>query len=161
MRRTNVKIPWSIADKIMTAVSYLALIVSTVIFFIRWSALPQIAQVGYHGPGHVDGYGNKNVLLILVIVGWFMTSLIFVFEFFPRTWNSSVKITYSNEAMVYRLLKSAIEWFKLIFAFMWSFLIVSCVFDYIFFEEGCLLFVVVLFVVMILYIIKGRRLRNV
>lgn len=154
-------IKWSIADIVLTVISFGSLLVSTILFFVNWISLPQTVAVHYNALGEADDYGDKGVWLILVAVAWVMVVGIFVLEFFPKAWNTGVTVTYSNHDRIYRVLKSMIVWINMLSALLFSMGIINVIYKFGFFGIVMGILVAGIFAVIIVCLVKLFRLRKV
>ncbi len=93
----------------------------------NWSSLPARIPTHYDASGLVNGWGSKNSLLMLPVIGLFMYALLTVVSFFPKTWNVPVKLTDENKERVYTVTRSLLCVLKLMVLFLFTFITIGMV----------------------------------
>ena len=91
---------------------------------VRWGNLPDRVPTNYNFNGEVTGYSSKATLIILPVIAVISFVMITVIEFFPKSWNTGVKVTARNRESVYRIVKNCLVSTKLIITILFSYLTV-------------------------------------
>lgn len=120
------KIKMSLTDRIVEAVSALALVVSIVTSATAYLNLPEDIPTHYNLAGEVDGWGSKTTLWIIIAVNIVMYIVMYIVMTFlqtkPQIFNFPVSITDENRYRLYALGIKAIRWTKLSLIVMFSYL---------------------------------------
>lgn len=154
-----IKIERNALDILETIVSLSCLVGVAVYLLLAWKTIPQQVPGHYSASGAVDRWGNKSELIVLPIISWILYGLITLIERYPQIWNTGVRITSENRAVVYRLLKSLIAVVKMMTLLMFgSMTVISslCINLPIWF---LIAFFVVLFGAIAYFIVRITRLR--
>lgn len=104
----------------------LILLLGTVVYFVvNWGEFPDKVSGHYNAMGEVDRWGNKEELLITLIIAWIMYLGMTAIEHFPQVWNTGVRVTEENKKRVYSILKNMIVTLKLTVVVIFVFLTVN------------------------------------
>ena len=103
MRRPRVKIPLTNIDWLTEIVGAVFFILMIVYPWHYFDQLPETIPIHYDGTGNPNGFGSKNELWNLVLVGSVLYLGITILNFFPHWFNYMTTITKENAAEQYRL----------------------------------------------------------
>jgi uncharacterized membrane protein len=92
---------------------------------ISWSSIPAEIPGHYNAAGVINRWGNKEELLILPIIAWFLFIGLSVIERFPQIWNTGIQITQTNKERVYGILKNLLVTEKLLMVAAFCFITVN------------------------------------
>lgn len=101
--RPLIKIENDIYNIILDLTCGILLIISTTNALTNWMKLPQIIPSHFNFAGDVNGFGNKNFILILPSIMIFLFIVFTILEKFPNRFNYPIKINYSNAETQYNL----------------------------------------------------------
>lgn len=122
MERPRIIIPFTVADKIVEAISVIALISFWTMLFINYSKLPDIIPIHYNAAGKVDNFGHKISLFILPIIA----SVIFIglsyFSKKPHLLNYPVEIHTHNAEKQYTIVTKMLRYVKV--SIVWVFFLI-------------------------------------
>ncbi|MGB4984670.1 MAG: DUF1648 domain-containing protein, partial [Erysipelotrichaceae bacterium] len=106
------------------------LLFGMVIFLVAyWESIPDKIPMHYDLMGQVNRWGDKSEIVFLPIISFFLYFLLTVVEYFPSSWNTSVKITPYNRDKVYRMMKNLLVSTKLLMVVLFVFLSFQTVFS--------------------------------
>lgn len=123
MERPIIKLekkPLDIAVELATFIGVLLLIGLPSFHFAN---LPDTIPTHFNGKGVADGYGSKNTLLMLPIMGTIMCIGLFALNRVPHIFNYPVEITEENAEKQYRNGTALIRWLNLIIVWSFSFIV--------------------------------------
>ncbi|OUL33235.1 DUF1648 domain-containing protein [Nostoc sp. 106C] len=87
-----------------------------------WFALPESIPIHFGIDGKADGWGTKNFLWLLPIVGLIIYGMLTFINRYPHTFNYAVRITEENALRQYQIACSMLNWLKteiiLLFAYI-------------------------------------------
>lgn len=107
-------------DILETIVSLSCLVGVAVYLILFWHTFPEQIPGHYNAAGEVDRWGDKSELILLPIMSWLIYGFITLIERLPQVWNTGVRVTSENRALVYRLLKSMIAVVKMFTLLMFA-----------------------------------------
>ena len=116
----QIKIERNALDILETIVSMSCLVGVAVYLILFWHTFPEQIPGHYNAAGEVDRWGNKSELILLPIMSWLIYGFITLIERLPQVWNTGVRVTSENRALVYRLLKSLIAVVKMFTLLMFA-----------------------------------------
>ena len=103
-----------------------ALLISMMVWVAcRYAALPDRIPVHYGADGVIDGYGDKNMIWVLLAITWFIVGLLSVTELFPKYWNIPFKVTKENQARVLTIAWHMLSATKLIVTGVFAYLAIK------------------------------------
>lgn len=101
-KRPVLKLEYSVLERFMTGIAFIALILNAVLIIANWNTIPDKIATHVNGAGNIDGWGNKGTLLITPIMSIASFSLLFILSKFPHVYNYLVIITEENAEHQYR-----------------------------------------------------------
>ena len=155
-----IKIERNALDVLEAIVSLSCLVGVSLYLILTWSTIPAQIPAHYNAAGEVNRWGSKSELIILPIISWLIYGMITLIERFPQAWNTGVRVTEENRAVVYRLLKNMIACVKMITLSIFSCLTVLSSLARNLPMWFLLAFLVLLFGTIAYYIVKLTRLRS-
>ena len=156
----SIKIERNALDVLEAIVSLSCLVGVSLYLILAWSTIPAQIPAHYNAAGEVNRWGSKSELIILPIISWLIYGMITLIERFPQAWNTGVRVTEENRAVVYRLLKNMIACVKMITLSIFSCLTVLSSLARNLPMWFLLAFLVLLFGTIAYYIVKLTRLRS-
>ena len=115
-----IKIERNALDILETIVSLLSLVGVVVYLILAWDTIPAKIPAHYDAAGVVNRWGSKSELIVLPIISWLIYGMITLIERFPQIWNTGIRVTEENRAVVYRLLKNLIALVKMFVLLMFA-----------------------------------------
>ena len=109
-----IKIERNALDVLEAIVSLSCLVGVSLYLILAWSTIPAKIPAHYDAAGVVNRWGSKSELIVLPIISWLIYGMITLIERFPQAWNTGIRVTEGNRAVVYRLLKNLIACVKMI-----------------------------------------------
>ena len=155
-----IKIERNALDVLEAIVSLSCLVGVSLYLILAWSTIPAQIPAHYNAAGEVNRWGSRSELIILPIISWLIYGMITLIERFPQVWNTGVRVTEENRAVVYRLLKNMIACVKMITLSIFSCLTVLSSLARNLPMWFLLAFLVLLFGTIAYYIVKLTRLRS-
>lgn len=122
MPRPKIKLPYSVNEKLLQILSFVALLGFIVLTIFAMINLPESIPTHFGVDGRADGWGGKGMLLMLPIMAIMLYVAITILERFPWTYNYAVEITEENAAYQYKLGRQALEWIKCIIIMIFFYL---------------------------------------
>ena len=110
--RPNIKLPLTLFDKSVEVIGILVLVFFWGFNLMHYPILPEVIPTHFGGGGEPDGFGSKEMILGLPIVGTIMYLALTVFSRYPHKMNYSVTITEANAAVQYRIMTRMIRVLK-------------------------------------------------
>lgn len=101
--RPLIKIENDLYNILLDLTCGILLIISTTKVLTNWIKLPLIIPSHFNFAGEVNGFGNKNFILILPSVMIFLFITFTILEKFPNRFNYPIKINYANAEIQYKL----------------------------------------------------------
>ena len=155
-----IKIERNALDVLEAIVSLSCLVGVSLYLILAWSTIPAQIPAHYNAAGEVNRWGSKSELIILPIISWLIYGMITLIERFPQAWNTGVRVTEENRAVVYRLLKNMIACVKMITLSIFSCLTVLSSLARSLPVWFLLAFLVLLFGTIAYFIVKLTRIRS-
>lgn len=114
MLKPNFKVKFGILEKIMIAITIIAVTLIWIYVIFNISKLPNLIPTHFAMDGKPNSWGSKNTILIMPIICTITSALLIGITRFPKFFNYQVKITKDNVERQYRnsidlLLALAIE----------------------------------------------------
>lgn len=116
-QRPKIKLELEPFDRIMEILGFIGLALLIVVPMYYFDQLPDQIPKHYGANGEPDGFGSKNILWALPIMGIVMFIGLFWINKYPHTFNYTQKVTESNAKILYqnttrmiRLLNVIITW---------------------------------------------------
>ncbi|MGQ2982482.1 DUF1648 domain-containing protein [Flavobacterium sp.] len=122
--RPVIKIHATLTDKILEAMAIVLVAVLWTMLVFGYANLPETIPIHFNGVGDPDGYGDKNTLFLLPVIGTLLYFMLTVLSTRPHIFNYPVAITPENAEKQYRISVRMMRAIKL------SVLVVFCTIEY-------------------------------
>ncbi|PWA11175.1 hypothetical protein DCC39_09380 [Pueribacillus theae] len=99
--RPVLKIPKTRLEKVLEVVSVMLIGFMFFQVFFYWSGLPNRIPIHFNARGEADGWGGKESILVLPIIGLFLFKIMFFLSKAPHIYNYPVKVTEENAPKLY------------------------------------------------------------
>lgn len=115
--RPKLKMPRTFLENILDITAIVLFIASSANLIMQWSSMPRTVPTHFNGTGEPDGWGSKNHLWILLIVGFMMWVLLTILEKFPHVYNylfltdENVDRQYKNARLMLNVIKNEVLFF--------------------------------------------------
>lgn len=115
--RPKLKIPRTFLENILDIAAIVLLIVGALNLIMQWSSIPGTVPVHFNGAGEPDGWGSKNNLWILILIGSLMWVFLTVLERFPHVYNylfltdENAERQYKNARLMLNVIKNEVLFF--------------------------------------------------
>jgi len=160
--RPVIKIYATLTDKVLEAMAIILLALLWALLVFGYKNLPETIPIHFNGMGDPDGYGDKNTLFLLPVIGTCLYFILTVLNTKPHIFNYPVDITPENAEKQYRISVRMMRAIKV------SVLLVFCTIEYGSYrvalgkQEGLgsyfIIFVLaVIFIPMLYFILKAFR----
>ncbi|MBH0161922.1 DUF1648 domain-containing protein [Fictibacillus sp. 26RED30] len=112
--RPKLKIQRTWFENFLDIASITLLVIGTVSLISQWAAIPDTVPTHFNAAGEPDGWGSKNNLWILIVMGAVTWLLLTVLEKFPHIYNyfnlteENVERQYKNARMMINVMKNEI-----------------------------------------------------
>ncbi|MBH0156535.1 DUF1648 domain-containing protein [Fictibacillus sp. 5RED26] len=112
--RPKLKIQRTWFENFLDIASITLLVIGTVSLISEWAAIPDTVPTHFNAAGEPDGWGSKNNLWILIVMGAVTWLLLTVLEKFPHIYNyfnlteENVERQYKNARMMINVMKNEI-----------------------------------------------------
>ncbi|MES2627895.1 MAG: DUF1648 domain-containing protein [Bacteroidota bacterium] len=127
MERPKIPVFPTVSDLFLEVAGVLFLFASLVYIGFHYQDLPEIIPVHFNLQGEVDGFGSKNTLWALPLIGLAIFAGMTVLCKYPHIFNYPVEVTRRNVIRQYRLAVSLIRWIKIETAFIFGVIVVETV----------------------------------
>ncbi|MBH0164282.1 DUF1648 domain-containing protein [Fictibacillus sp. 7GRE50] len=110
--KLNIQRTWF--ENFLDIASITLLVIGTVSLISQWAAIPNTVPTHFNAAGEPDGWGSKNNLWILIVMGAVTWLLLTVLEKFPHIYNyfnlteENVERQYKNARMMINVMKNEI-----------------------------------------------------
>ena len=110
--KLNIQRTWF--ENFLDIASITLLVIGTVSLISEWAAIPNTVPTHFNAAGEPDGWGSKNNLWILIVMGAVTWLLLTVLEKFPHIYNyfnlteENVERQYKNARMMINVMKNEI-----------------------------------------------------
>ncbi len=121
-KRPVIELPWTTSEKILEFIGILALCTSFFLLARYWSVLPEKIPTHFNFAGKPDGWGGKESLFILPVLGTFMYIIMKLLSKYPQIYNYPVEITEANAAFQYLLGRKVINWLRTLVVILFGYL---------------------------------------
>lgn len=121
--RSNIKLKLSTTDIIIEIIGWMVVVGIWVLTFINYEKLPEQIPIHYDSAGKVDGFGDKNQLLILPIVATLFFIALTILNKFPRIFDYFIPITQQNAFFQYSKATRLIRLVKLLFVVIFGLIV--------------------------------------
>lgn len=99
--RPILSIPMTTVEKALKILSVLMIVMLFGYIIYIWNDLPEEVPTHFNGTGRVDGWGGKESLWMLPIIGLLLFMILSFLERFPHIFNYPVMITEENAPKLY------------------------------------------------------------
>lgn len=99
--RPVLKIPKTRLEKLLEVISIIFIGFMFFQVFYYWSDLPNRIPIHFNAKGEADGWGGKESILVLPIIGLFLFKMMFFLSKAPHIYNYPVKVTEENAPRLY------------------------------------------------------------
>jgi uncharacterized membrane protein len=119
MKRPVISIPISKTERMLDIASALLMLLTFVYLLSIWNDLPQRIPTHFNAAGEPDGWGGKEEIWTLPIIGLLLFIFISVLCKFPQLFNYPVQVTAENAPRLYLWGRQTMKWlnFELVFFF--------------------------------------------
>lgn len=100
------------------------LAIASCLVVLLWNDIPSLVAISYGFNGNVNSYGDKYMVVVILLLNWFVFVLMSVLQNYPKTWNMGFKITKHNEKRLYRLMKDMMNMIKIYICFILTMMII-------------------------------------
>jgi uncharacterized membrane protein len=111
--RPRIKLPLSIADRVVETASWLILIFLWAWVTVQYQKLPKVIPIHFNAEGQISNYGNKLVIFILPAIATSIFVVMTILNRFPYLFNYPVAITSANALKQYTNSTRMIRYLKL------------------------------------------------
>ena len=118
--RPRIKLRLTITDKIFEIIGWSALVASWGMIIICYPKLPDIIPTHYNLIGHVDGFGEKDSILILPVIATIFFIGMTLLNKFPHIFNYPTIITENNALRQYTIATRLIRYLKFAFVLLFG-----------------------------------------
>jgi uncharacterized membrane protein len=115
--RPKLKIQRTFLENILDFTAIAVFIVGAANLIMQWSSIPGTVPIHFNGAGEPDGWGSKNNLWVLLLIGFMMWVLLTVLEKFPHVYNylflteENAERQYKNGRLMLNIIKNEILFF--------------------------------------------------
>lgn len=95
-KQPKIRFALTVADKAIEAIGWILLLLLWGFVLTIYSSLPEIIPTHFNTSGIADGFGSKDTIFLLPVVGTFVFILLTVINYFPQSFNYIVAITPEN-----------------------------------------------------------------
>jgi uncharacterized membrane protein len=112
--RPKLIIPRTFLENVLDLAGIILFIASAGSLVIQWSSIPDTVPIHFNTAGEPDGWGSKNHLWILLVVGLITWILLTIIEKFPHIYNylfltaENAEQQYKNARLMINVLKNEI-----------------------------------------------------
>lgn len=99
--RPKIKIPLQPADKILEIIGYSALAAFWIFVSYAYSVMPQTIPTHFNLAGEADGFGEKETVFLMPIIGTLLFIVLSVVQQRPHAFNYLTEITHENAEKQY------------------------------------------------------------
>ena len=87
---------------------------------VMWYTLPAEIPTNYDFDGTPTGWGSKVTLFVMPAIGFAILGILAIAERFPNSWNTGVRVTERNRAVVYHCTRDLMADVKLTMALIFT-----------------------------------------
>lgn len=98
----------TVFQTVLEIITLMVLVAMVLTILIAWRELPEEVPVHYNFKGIADGWGSKNTLLVIPIIGVVMVVGIFILSRLPKLWNMAVTPGKNTKEQLYTSTKNMI-----------------------------------------------------
>lgn len=103
----KVKLPHTLPQKVLGALSLLVLLLQFLLPLIFWSHLPDPMPTHYTAAGEIDGWGSRGTIFVMAGFSLFIWVFLGVVNLIdPRKWNIPFTVPWGREVPVYSAVKT-------------------------------------------------------
>ena len=114
MERPKIQIPRRPTDELVKWISLIAIISIWILTITNYSGLPEVIPIHFGPDGSPDGYGSKNWIWLMPIIGTIIALGLGYLLGRPHTYNYPVKITAQNAERQYTLATRMIAYLRML-----------------------------------------------
>lgn len=101
--RPKIKIPLQPADKILEVIGYMFLAMFWIFVSYAYSVMPETIPTHFNLAGEADGFGEKETIFLMPIIGTLLFLVLSVVQQRPHTFNYITEITPENAEKQYTI----------------------------------------------------------
>ncbi len=121
-KRPIIKLPITPTEIILELTGTMALLTMLFVLIKYWSILPATIPTHFGFSGNPDGWGGKESLLFLPILGMLLYVCMGLLSRYPHTFNYPVPITEENAPVQYLLGRKIINWLRTFVVILFGYL---------------------------------------
>lgn len=161
-KRPVIKLPITLTEIIFEIVGIIAIFSMLLILARYWPGLPEVIPTHFGFSGKPDGWGGKESLLFLPILGTFMYICMWFLSKYPHIYNYPVAITVDNAPFQYLIGRKMLNWTRTFMVIMFGYIEWSSIQAALGKSPGLgpwFILIVLLFAIgpIIYYVIKARQ----
>ncbi len=103
MKRPVIQIPRSGFDKFLDLLILVGLVFMVLLPLYYYNQLPDQIPIHFNGKGEADGFGSKNLIFLIPVIGLTNGLIIKKLNNYPHKFNYPVKITEQNAFIQYSI----------------------------------------------------------
>lgn len=123
MPRPKIKIHLDPIDKMIESIGLVALAVLVLLPIFNFNVLPDTLPTHFNAAGTADGFGDKNSIWVLPILGLVLYLGMGLLNRYPQIFNYPVKITPENAEGQYRLATRMMRIIKIIIVIAFAYIV--------------------------------------
>lgn len=121
--RPQIKIPLQPLDYALEIVAAMSLVALLGLVMVHYADLPEQIPTHFGADGRPDGFGSKNSLWLLPVLGLFIYAMMTFINQKPHVFNYTVKITPENAPYQYRMGVRLIRFLKATILILFAYLV--------------------------------------
>ncbi|HYD91359.1 MAG TPA: DUF1648 domain-containing protein [Flavobacterium sp.] len=112
-KRPKIKVPFTTADKALEVSGGIALLLLWALVIYFYPKLPDIVPIHFNFNGEADGFGDRQTMFLLPVIGTLLFMVLTALSLYPHTFNYPVKITEDNALRQYTIAVRMMRFLKL------------------------------------------------
>ncbi|MEN6384570.1 MAG: DUF1648 domain-containing protein [Phycisphaerales bacterium] len=121
-KRPKIELPITLIEIVFELAGIMAIFSMILILSKYWPSLPETIPTHFGFSGKPDGWGGKESLLFLPILGTFMYICMWFLSKYPHIYNYPVTITEENAPVQYLIGRKIINWTRTFVAILFGYL---------------------------------------